>query len=96
MEQSEQITIAVIASKVDRLISDVKEIKDNTLSDIAVLKKSKADQDSLDRLNGTNEVDHKALLKRVENLELWRAFIIGLTVAVPLIIDAIVRIFFKV
>ena len=96
MEQSEQITIAVIASKVDRLISDVKEIKDNTLSDISMLKKIKADQDLVDRLNGTNDVDHKALLKRVENLEIWRAFVVGLTFAVPLIIDIITRMFFKV
>ena len=96
MEQSEQITIAVIASKVDRLISDVKDIKDNTLTDIAVLKKSKADQEALDKLNGTNEIDHKSLLKRVESLELWRSFIVGLTVAIPLIIEILTRYFLKV
>jgi hypothetical protein len=96
MEQSEQITIAVIATKVDRLISDVKEIKDNTLSDIAVLKKNKADQEAVDRLNGTNEIDHKALLKRVEKLEIWRALLTGIAIIIPFILEFILRVFFRV
>ena len=85
-----------VKEKSGKIVSDVKEIKDNTLSDISMLKKVKADQDLVDRLNGTNEIDHKALLKRVENLEIWRAFVVGLTFAIPLIIDIITRMFFKV
>jgi len=71
-DPKQNITIATLIVKVDRLIFDVAKLSDSTLHDVETLKREMVDRKALEKIEGTvheqnvcNTNEHNELLKKM-------------------------------
>ena len=80
-----------IKTKVDRVIADVANLSSNLVSKVEALEVSKADKKEFERCNEECMVQMTKLHERVEKLENWRWYIVGIGTVVIVVIDFIIR-----
>lgn len=71
-----------INTKLERVITDVKELKDNVAARVAALEQEKINKEEVKNLNDAAQVVHKDLGDRVRILERWGLISMGFLYAI--------------
>jgi ribosomal silencing factor RsfS len=80
-----------IKTKVDRVINDVSNLSSNLVSKVEALAIGKADKEEFKRCTDNCIEKTNNLHERIERLENWRWYLVGIGTVVIFVIDFIIR-----
>ncbi len=93
MNENDHDLLIQIATKLDRAIQDIKELKDNTTARVSALEDEKAnkiDLSSHEKLGSAVHSDHE---KRIRRLERWSLLALGALGILEFLIQVIANIY---
>ena len=77
-------------------------LSNSTIKDVEALKRDMVDRKALEKIEGTvheqtvsNETEHDNIVQRINTLENWRWFVLGVTAVFPVIINFIFKVYLK-
>ena len=87
--------LIAVNTKLERVIADIRELKDNVAQRVSVLEQDKLDKTEASRIYGEHEVLHEKLDSRVTQLEGYKSKAMGALVIIQLVLGFIMTMALK-